>query len=201
MVEKIRCDNGIIINMENDRDDSKLDLTNFFPYYGLGTRSIINNVSTRPVGSYQGPYNKYLIGVDRRDLGEIGAQIKSVASEALKELSAKNKDIKDTYIEISKKVEVPQIQSPITKENAENIKLTDKTLTLVGVMMSGTRCSDDALSSEFNDWVHEALGLKAYTPVIVDCNLENLCAYNNLHMSARRLEKGDIYLGERTHVE
>ncbi|MCK5333318.1 MAG: hypothetical protein KAJ24_02315 [Candidatus Aenigmarchaeota archaeon] len=146
MAEEIRCDNGIIINMENDRDDSKLDLTNFFPYYGLGTRSIINNVSTRPVGSYQGPYNKYLIGVDRRDLGEIGAQIKSVASEALKELSAKNKDIKDIYIEISKKVEVPQIQSQITKENAENFKLTDETLTLVGVMMSNTDRSDDALS-------------------------------------------------------
>ena len=147
MAEEIRCDNGIIINMENDRDPCKLDLTDFFPHYGFGTRrSITNNVSIRPVRSYQGPYNKYLIGVDRRDLGEIGAQIKSVASEALKELSAKNKDIKDIYIEISKKVEVPQIQSQITKENAENFKLTDETLTLVGVMMSNTDRSDDALS-------------------------------------------------------
>lgn len=178
-----------------------LELKDFYPGPELGgfVKSL-THVNIVPRVEHSGTWNKYLSGVDRRSVRDIGAQIIYVASDALKELK-NNPDVEHAFIEVYKKLEGPPTPLPMTKEAAEEYRLTDDTIIHSGVMMRSTRESDDALSSKLNDLFHEALGLTNYAPVTVDILQKHSHSNKQVRMDNFQLEKGVFYLGEWTYVE
>lgn len=199
MVEEIVCDNGIKI-IPYGEQGWELEFKDFYPHSGFGHQRSITRVNIKP-GTHSGYGNSALYGVDSGSVGAIGAKIKAVASDALRALKERNTDVNDAYIRVCKKLEGPPTPSPITKEEAEKYRLTDETLIESGVMMSSTRASDVALSSELNELIHETLGINNYGLVEVDYvpvfhGIDTQFRMNNVDM-----EKGAFYLGEWTRVK
>ena len=181
--------------MTSHYPDYRLDLKDFYPDSGFGNKTSLNRVDIKPIRPHSG-YNKSLIGVDRRSVGDIGAKIEHVASEALKEFRVKNSDVDNIYVGVHKKLEGPSTHPLITKEEAEKYRLTDDTLIKSAVMMHHPSGSDFELSSELNELIHEALGLDAYAPVEVDCVQRYFNFDKYVCVSDFDLKKGDFYLGE-----
>lgn len=161
----------------------------------IGERMVLYGVEFRPLDVGETDYHYALTGIDPRNIGEIGTQIKKSINNSgiIKEILETGRTMNNISVTVSKKLHRPEgniSMDEVTEEQVKNYRLEDETF--VRVMVDGVPSvgTDLKLLATLGNEIYNDLKNEGYT------SHKSFFGTRDLESGLCDFEGGSMYLGE-----